>query len=543
MMRKLFVLVAICLLMPEKSWLQKTSMAAEANPNNSYWVFFTDKKEEGFDPFTFFDPKAIERRLRHDQSLFDPVDIPVCTAYLDSIRFFVDSVCVVSRWLNAAFVYMPDSTLSGLRGVSFVERMIPVNKSMNGKLASSDSRSRAYSRSSVSDAQMKQIEHQTGHMQGEMFRNHGFDGSRIRIAVFDAGFPGVDDHPVFSHVHKENRIVSTWDFHRNRPDVYRYNAHGTKVLSMIAGLVDSLPMGLATGADFLLARTEIWREPLAEEKYWIAAVEWADRLGADIINSSLGYYHHRYFPENMDGNSSLVAQAARVAIQKGILVINSAGNEGSTDHWRIIITPADVDSVMTVGAVEYPSLLRTSYSSLGPTADKQLKPNLVAMGDVLVAGKSGFGSARGTSFSSPLVTGFAACLWQMYPEWTNMQVFDAMQRSATLYPYYDYSHGYGVPQAGYFFNNNNGINAPTFDLMQSEGHLNMVIRQNPNKLPGRHAGDEYVFYHVRDLQGFIQQYFVIKVEQTEVLSLDLNTLTPGQQIFFHYDGYTTSWTK
>jgi serine protease AprX len=117
-----------------------------------------------------------------------------------------------------------------------------------------------------------------------------------------------------------------------------------------------------------------------------------------------------------------------------------------------------------------------------------------------------------------------------------------MQRSATLYPYYDYSHGYGVPQAGYFFTRENNIDGPTFDLKKVDGRLNLVIRQDPTQLPGQHDKGGYLFYHIRDHYGVIQQYFVVKVEQPEVLSLDLDAFEPGQQIFFHYDGYTTSWT-
>ena len=519
------------------------------------WVYFNSKDAAGFDPYTFFDPKAIERRLRHGICLYNPDDLPVNDQFIRLVGQVADSVVLASRWLNAVNVYVHPDQLADLHALSFVDTVQLTDRQPGMILAGYPSALQRLagmhdiaSNPGLSEDRIElmtpfdpdKIEIQTGHLGGSHFHERGFDGSGIRVAVFDAGFPGVDTHPVFSHLHTNDRIKATWDFHRNRPNVYRYNAHGTMVLSMIAGMVDTLAMGLATGAEFLLARTEIWREPLAEEKYWLAAAEWADQLGADIINSSLGYYRHRYFPEDMDGQTSLVAMAAQMAARKGILVVNSAGNEGTTSDWRIIITPADVDSVLTVGAVGYPSMLKTAYSSPGPTADKRMKPNVAALGDVLVAGRRGFRKTQGTSFSSPLVTGFAACLLQMYPTMNNMQVFDAIQRSATLYPYFDYAHGYGVPQAGYFFSQYHVVPAPTFDMSIDHNRLKVIIRQSPESSPGDVHSERYLFYHIREPDGFVSQYYVIKVERQQVLSVDINTFEPGQQIFVFYDGFVSS---
>lgn len=508
--------------------------------SNGYWVYFKDKPAKGFDPYRFFDPKAIERRLRHGQCLYDPVDIPVCDKYLEAVSGLVDSMGVVSRWLNAAFVYAGPQAADPLAGLSFVRRVEPAGRTGLTATLFGDDREENVG-PNLSPAKAEALHTQIDHIQGRLFAENGLDGAGIRIAVFDAGFPGVDTHPAFEHLRMDGRIVATWDFHRDRSDVYRYNVHGTMVLSMITGIYDGHLMGLATGADFLLARTEIRREPFFEEKYWLAAAEWADRLGADIINSSLGYIHHRYFPEQMDGQTSLVAQAARIAIRKGILVVNAAGNEGDNPRWRVINTPADVDSVMSVGAVNHPSMLRTSYSSVGPAVDGATKPNLVAMGNVLLANARGLSRRQGTSFSAPLVTGFAACLWQKFPGLTNMELFEALQRSGSLYPYFDYSHGYGIPRAGVYFEGQPGSSLPGFDLEEQQGRLVFQLRFNPLQAGETQTRERHLYYQILDRDGMIEQYFVVLLDQSDRLVLDTANFSAGQKVRFHFEGYTASW--
>lgn len=512
--------------------------SAEHSAKQSSWVYFTDKDGVTFDPFSFFHPKAIERRLRHQQCLYDSSDFPLNPSYIESVRVLVDSLGCASRWFNAVSVWADPHQLDAVSKLPFVKKVEAARILFYPAQAFVDSGSDA---ADLSETPSADIKDHIGHMEGNLFTERMFDGKGLRIALFDAGFPGVDQHPALSHLISDDRIVATWDFHRNREDVYRYRAHGTMVLSLLAGIKDGEPMGMATGASYLLARTEIWREPFAEEQYWLAALEWADRHGADIVNSSLGYIYHRYFPEQMDGQTSLIARAAGMAARKGMLVVNAAGNEGDRESWRIIVTPADADSVLTVGAIELPSRLRASFSSLGPTADKRLKPNLVALGYVRVAGRRGYSDKQGTSFSSPLVAGFAACLWQMFPDWTNMQVFQAMERSGSLYPYFDYAHGYGIPQAGYFFQQAGSIVPPTFDIVRENNTIKAIIRlrtENNNELI---ATFPYMFYHIRNQEGELLQYAVVRVEQYEVLSLNINSFKPGQRLFVHYAGHTSSW--
>jgi len=284
------------------------------------------------------------------------------------------------------------------------------------------------------------------------------------------------------------------------------------VLSCIAGKIGDMQIGLATGAEFILARTETWTEFYSEEEYWVEAAEWADREGADIINSSLGYTYHRYFREQMDGQHSLVTRAADLAAKKGILVVNAAGNDGDNE-WKFIGAPADGDSVLSIGGIAPEYGVHTTFSSFGPTRDKRLKPNVCAYGHVTGSGPKGVSRTQGTSFSSPLVAGFAACAKQTRPGYSNMQLYDAIQKSGDLYPYFDYAHGYGVPQASYFMQMSSAA-IPTFKFERTSSTVRIEIIDSTEQVEPTHEGyfvkwPEYVFYHIENKVGYLDKYFVV----------------------------------
>ena len=232
-------------------------------------------------------------------------------------------------------------------------------------------------------------------------------------------------------------------------DVYAHSNHGTAVWSCIAGMYEGKRLGAAVDAEFLLCRTELnLREIAAEEDHWMAAAEWADLQGADIISSSLGYGRPRHTYNDMDGQRTLVSRAAAMAVRKGILVVNSAGNEG-VDKFHYITAPGDADSVLTVGGC-YPMLpVKMPFSSVGPNSRGILKPDISAPGYVLAANKSGeYRPIGGTSFACPLMAGLAACIMQSQPQATNMQVKQLIQESGHFYPYYDYNLGNGAFHLG-----------------------------------------------------------------------------------------------
>ena len=414
-----------------------------ASAQDLYWVFFTDKNGTEFDPYAYFDAKAIQRRVQQQLPLCDSTDFPLNRAYVTAVDLLSEEMIGESRWINA--VAVGTFQIDEIRALPFVAAVTPIEShAVPASVSSEES-------APTAAADITHIYPQLDRMQGKRFVEQGIDGSGIRIAVLDGGFKMADEHPAFQHLRDGHRILKTYNFPLKRENVYGWSSHGTMVLSCIAGIKDGNKIGLATGAEFLLARTEVNAEPRKEEVWWMMGMEWADRNGANIINSSLGYGKERYNPEDMDG-TSLVARAANMAASKGILVCNSMGNEGDDRSWYTLITPADADRVLSVGGIDEKGN-PSDFTSWGPTADGRLKPNVCAYGHAFVANPSVsklYTYAYGTSFSSPLVAGFAACAWQTRPQLNNMELKAEIEKSADRYPKHDFQYGYGVPQASYF---------------------------------------------------------------------------------------------
>lgn len=523
-----------------------------------YWVFFTDKNGSTIDPYAFFDERTIERRVKLGIPLVEYSDLPVSDEYKFAIGKHA-RVRSESRWLNAITI---DAGPSQIRSISELPFVAEVQKlTMVSKKSSSLKES--------FNIDLKTAEHlqkQVNAFGGELFIRNGIDGKGVRIAVFDGGFPGVDTLEVFSHIRKENRIIATWDFVKDREFVYDYNSHGTSVLSCIAGILDGKNYGLGSGAEFLLARTEVNREVFSEEENWARAMEWAEKNGADIISSSLGYTWHRYFPNQMDGKSTYITRIANTAASKGLLVINAAGNEGS-EKWQVIGAPADADSILSVGGIASNTGIHSDFSSFGPTFDGRLKPNVVAFSDVIVAGKKkNYKLSYGTSFATPLVSGFAACVMQMHPDWDNMKVLKEIEKSGHLYPYYDYAHGYGVPQASGFLGSKEDI-GPTFSFTAEDDQIVIKlipvtvdsltednseegwnedsvveISQNPERFT---MDDAYLYYHISSAKtGKIRKYAVVDMQgQTEFRIDPFFYIREGEKLVAFHRGYTGVWTS
>lgn len=369
----------------------------------------------------------------------------------------------------------------------------------------------------------------------QVFVEMGITGKGVRIAVFDAGFKGVDTHPAFEKIRSNNQIISTWDFVRKKEFVYDYSVHGTMVLSCIAGYYhDGRLIGLAPDAEFLLARTEKSTEPFSEEVNWVAALEWADKNGAHIVNSSLGYTYHRYFPYQMDGKTSLVSRMANKAAEKGILVINAAGNEGNT-NWRFIGAPADADSVLTVGGADPKTYLRIYFSSYGPTADMRRKPDVIAFAKVLLANAKDFTIAYGTSFAAPQVTGFAACLKQIYPNLHPIELKNKIICSGHLYPYFDYAHGYGIPSAKKILDTNFN-RLPTFNIIKTNNKFFFeALVLDPNMIK---ANRNYLYYSIINEHGIVCNWSVINVKEFSFEIPLKIACSDASEVCFHYSGKT-----
>ncbi len=543
----------ICFLLV--AWLCACASMAQ----NCYWVFLTDKAGTHFDPYSYFDAKAIERYNLCGANLYDITNYPLSDSYVQQVNALAMEEVGQSRWLNAVAVMATAEQAMQIEALPCVQRT---------ELIASEMQIAAYKATAMPEQQNKVYDttapfyaDQLQRMQGTMFKQHGIDGKGIRIAVFDGGFPRVNTHVAFKHLRDNNQIIATWNFCNKKEDVYGWNSHGTMVLSCIAGIIGDKQLGLATGSTFLLARTEVEAEPYKEEVWWTQAMEWADKNGADVINSSLGYGKDRHYVHEMDGRST-VAKAANMAARKGMLVCNSAGNEGSDGKWKTILTPADADSILTVGGIS-PALElyeRINFSSFGPTADGRMKPNVCSYGQAAVAGVKNDSlktSAFGTSFSSPLVAGFCACAWQTRKGLTAMQMKEEVEKSADLYPYYDYAFGYGVPQASYFVNNKKQqAEQPTFVFEDRDNYV--LLTGTGYSMP------RDTFYcslgtavtvstpicfnllmKVSDSNGLILTYYNIS---------DLRSLDKNNQLLIHkggllgktltvfYDGYTEEYT-
>ncbi|MBQ9418147.1 MAG: S8 family serine peptidase [Bacteroidales bacterium] len=496
---------------------------------SAYWVFLTDKEGVEFDPYAYFDPHAVSRYQRSGADLHHESNYPLKAAYVASVAEQATEVVGESRWLNAIGVVATADQAIAMANLPCVARVQPIEgyATLAAAPATADIIVDLDTLASLTDQLLR--------MGGTSFRQHGIDGSGVRIAVFDGGFPLVDKHEAFRHLRDGHRIIATWNFPNCRENVYGWNSHGTMTLSCITGMVGGKQLGLATGAEFLLARTEVETEPFKEEIWWQMAVEWADKHGADIISSSLGYGKERHYTTDMDG-TSYVAKAANMAARKGILVCNSAGNEATSRQWRTIVTPSDADSALCIGGIEHSltSYNHIYFSSYGPSADGRQKPNVCAFGNALTADtKSTKATHRidGTSFSCPLVAGFAACAWQTRREATVMELFHLIEQSADLYPYADYAFGYGVPQAS-FFTGEAAPAAPTFRLVQHEGRISLQ--------PLGIFGQKAIFYKESRPDRSIVRYGKRNISVIDSLSTLVFTIAPGNSLVAHFAGYTDS---
>lgn len=480
----------------------------KAQEQLKWLVTFTDKDNVSFNPNAYFDQKTLERRSRlkipHNQF----TDRPVKKEYVDLVRTKVAAVLLTTRWFNGVICYASAEDIEYVKELPCVKEVefLPRPESALTKIES-DMQIRG-----VDGLLMAQL--QRLHASG--FGKQKLNGRGIRIAVFDAGFNNYNTHPSVKHLVDSNRIISVKNFVKPGKSIGGHS-HGLMVLSCIAGVMKQGALGLATGAEFLLAKTENNFEFLSEEYNWLAAAEWADQNGADIINSSLGYTYHRYLPEEMDGKNSIVSRAANMAASKGITVINSAGNEGG-DRWKIIGAPADADSVLSVGGINPRSGLRIDFSSFGPTALNKQKPNVTAYGKAVTAsGLNELAPHSGTSFSCPLVTGFAACVAQQDTNLRGMRLFREIEKSGDLYPYFDYAHGYGVPD-GRYFTGDRPINTSSYFTLNLEEDA--VIIEVDSVCPKS----------TEEFSESFQEYMFVKVSREDGTILLYRVLDPSDKV-------------
>lgn len=451
------------------SVLLMLSSQAFAQNDRKYLVLLKDKANSPYsiqNPSKFLSERAILRRLNQNIDITQH-DLPVNPAYVAAIRETGAKVWYTSRWLNAVMVETDEATLETVKKLKCVkgleDRHLTSARISNEKGTSTKSIKRLFGRhrygKQVTTPDVNETLQygssldQVAMLDADKMHQQGFRGEGMMVSIMDGGFSEADKFSYLSSLFSENRLVGTYDFVKNDPHVFGYDNHGTRVLSTMAAYQPGKFIGTAFKASYLLLRTEdVTSEYRIEEANWLFAAEYADSVGTDVISTSLGYSTFDdptmdYTRADLNGDKALITRAADWAAAAGILVVTSAGNEGG-HGWKYVTVPADGDSVMAVGSVDKNQVL-SYFSSRGPTADKRIKPDVVAQGTGTVVALSSNGNdvitSNGTSFSAPVLAGMATGFWQANRTLTNMEVIDLLRRSASQAFQPDSLLGYGIP--------------------------------------------------------------------------------------------------
>ncbi|MGQ7946896.1 S8 family serine peptidase [Flavobacterium sp. WC2509] len=434
------------------------------------WVYFKTKNnsQSYFDtPLLMLSQRALDRRIRQSIPL-DSKDIPIDKSNINQIKA-VSGITVMaqSKWLNALHIRGTEAVINSLKSLNIVDKVDFANKALNStsKIASA---SKTKSIVKVLETQVNftygSSANQIQMLHGDILHQQNYTGSGKIIAVMDAGFPGVNTAQPFQRLRDNSQISGGYDFVNRNANFYTGDSHGTMVLSSMGGYKENSLVGTAPDASYYLFRTEDdSSENPVEESYWVEAAEKADSLGVDVINTSLGYfemdkasYSHTY--SEMDGKTAYITRGAEIAFSRGMMVVVSAGNEGATSNPHVG-APADGVSVLTVGAVNTSKTI-TSFSSIGPSFDGRIKPDVMAQGQsVVLSDPSGtIVTANGTSFSGPITAGLVACLWQAFPNKTNQEIKDLIIKSADKYNTPNNQYGYGIPDFSLGLSNGLDVN-------------------------------------------------------------------------------------
>lgn len=450
-MKKLFIL-GLILSAIGWSWAQDANCYRVylSNKNNS--PFSTDRPEE------FLSQRAIAKRTRFNIPITIQ-DLPVNQSYINQIKAFDPNIRVLatSKWLNTVVIYCPNPAhLPGIQNLGGVQYLVPVaNWDLNAPAKENQPQDETPEQNNVNlwdDVDYGNSIDQFAVHRGDLLHNEGFRGEGMLIAVFDAGWNNFDVIPHFQPLFNNGQIWGTYDFVPNLPSVYTGHSHGTSVTSIMASQIDGELIGTAPEANYFFIRSEIpYAEQLIEEDFWVAAAEMADSIGADVINSSLGYTTFLDFPQgdltsqDNDGVTGVSSQAATIAGQKGIVVVISAGNEGWSE-WGFISRPADAIDVLSVGAMSKDSVI-APFSSYGPSADGRVKPDITSVGwDTWHVTEYGdIMQGNGTSFSGPVIAGLSACLWQALPHLSSTELMQVVREASHLYNNPNINFGYGIP--------------------------------------------------------------------------------------------------
>ncbi|NGY38380.1 S8 family serine peptidase [Flavobacterium sp. XN-5] len=421
------------------------------------WVYFNAKSNQQmfFDaPLKMLSQRAIDRRTNQKIAV-DFKDVPIDPAYISQLKTVTGiAVLAKSKWLNAIHVRGSQSVINSLKSFAFVEKVDFANKSLNqaGKTAKRfKEKAQGKTRKTKIDYAYGSSDNQIKMLHGDVLHKQDYTGRGKIIAILDAGFLGVNTTQPFQRLRDNNQILGGYNFVLRDENFYTSDSHGTSVLSTMGGYAENKLVGTALDASYYLFITEdVDSENPVEESLWVEAAEKADSLGVDIINTSLGYfefdnsaYNHTY--SDMNGSTTFISRGTEIAFSRGMIVVASAGNEGGSSK-PYIGAPADAVSVLAIGAVNS-SETRASFSSIGPSSDGRVKPDVMAQGVATVLSDE-FGNivtANGTSFSGPVMAGMVASFWQAFPSKTNREIRELIIQSADRYTTPTAQYGYGIP--------------------------------------------------------------------------------------------------
>ncbi|MBV1887869.1 MAG: S8 family serine peptidase [Urechidicola sp.] len=418
------------------------------------WIYLTDKPNSDIalaNPLTILSQKSIDRKTLHGVAI-DERDVPVEVSYISQINAVTGiTVMTKSKWINALHVRGSETDINSLLSFNFVSSIDFADKGLNNKLTHQQENNKF--NETFTTFNYGNAANQIEMIKGNELHLLDYTGNGMTIAVLDAGFIHVNTMGAFQRLRDAGNVISAYDFVDDLNNVYinQTSTHGTMVLSTMAGYVEDEFVGTAPDATYYLFRTEdAPNENPVEESYWVAAAEMADSIGIDIINTSLGYStydnpNYNYTTDDMDGNTAFISRGANIAFEKGILLVNSAGNSGATS-WGIVTAPGDAPGVLTVGAVDA-SRSYAPFSSIGTANQPTQKPDVMAQGSAsfVINQNNTIRTANGTSFSSPIMAGGIACLWQALPSKTNAEIMQLVRESASIYNSPTYFLGYGIP--------------------------------------------------------------------------------------------------
>lgn len=448
-----------------------------------FYVQFSDKNNSPYslsNSSVYLSQRALDRRAAFGVAV-DSLDMPVNPSYVQELTNKGMNIHCKSKWLNGVTVLIPDSnSISQIINLPFVKYV-----QYTGKIDYPNS---------VSSSKVKALDanlygtayNQINQISGTYLHSNGYKAKGIHIAVIDAGFLNVDSNPAFDSLRLQNRLLGVKDIIQPESNIFAQDSHGANVLSIMAGNIAGKYLGTAPEASYWLIRTEYSpSEYLVEADFWVAGIEFADSVGVDLVNSSLGYYTFddpttSFSYADMNGKTSRASISATIASKKGIVVVVSAGNEGDK-AWRYIGSPADADGILTVGAVTSDGF-SSAFSSFGPSSDNRIKPEICALGSstTLVNSAGIINNGNGTSYSTPVVAGVMACLLQRYKTYdSNPDVnvlLKSVASSASLYNNPTAQLGYGIPD---FWKAE--LNLPVFDSITKTDDSNFRFAYNKAK--------------------------------------------------------------